>query len=112
MTMNEINEAAKIISEAADPDANIIFGATIKDDLKDELKISVIATGFDESRRRLQGFVSRSNSPFLNQPPHQMVESDDAEPTQPAPKLDDRLQHTEVPIDSDLDIPAFLRGHK
>jgi len=48
MTMAEVNEAAQIISQAADPDANIIFGAAIDDSMGDELKISVIATGFDE----------------------------------------------------------------
>ena len=48
MGMNEINEAAKIITESVDPDARIIFGATIDDKLrKGEIKITVIATGFD-----------------------------------------------------------------
>ena len=49
MTMSEVNEAAQIISQAADPDANIIFGAAIDDKMGDEIKISVIATGFDEN---------------------------------------------------------------
>ncbi|MGB3367362.1 MAG: cell division protein FtsZ [Acidaminobacteraceae bacterium] len=44
----EVNEAAEIISQAADPDANIIFGAVIDENLKDELRITVIATGFDD----------------------------------------------------------------
>ena len=43
----EITEAAKIISESADPDANIIFGAVIDEKLEDEVRITVIATGFD-----------------------------------------------------------------
>lgn len=47
LTMHEVDEAAKIISAAADPDANIIFGATIDDSMVDQLKITVIATGFD-----------------------------------------------------------------
>jgi cell division protein FtsZ len=55
--MNEVNEAAQIIAQAADADANIIFGATIKEDLVDEVKISVIATGFDESRERLREYT-------------------------------------------------------
>ncbi|MCT4563781.1 MAG: cell division protein FtsZ [Maledivibacter sp.] len=42
----EVNEAAEIVSQAADPDANIIFGAVIDEALKDELRITVIATGF------------------------------------------------------------------
>ena len=49
MTMTEISDASSIIANAADPDANIIFGANINDEMGDRLKLSVIATGFDES---------------------------------------------------------------
>ena len=52
MTLPEISEASMIINQAADPDANIIFGATIDDTMGDKIKISVIATGFDN-----QGFT-------------------------------------------------------
>src|SRR3989338_5401319 len=60
--MNEVNEAAQIIAQAAEPDANIIFGATIMDDLVDTVKISVIATGFDESRERLREYAGMGGS--------------------------------------------------
>ncbi len=53
MTMYEVDEAAKIISSTADQDANVIFGAVIKDDLHDSIRITVIATGFDETRSRI-----------------------------------------------------------
>ncbi|HHY41120.1 MAG TPA: cell division protein FtsZ [Syntrophaceticus sp.] len=43
----EVNEAAEIISQAADPEANIIFGAVIDENLEDEVRVTVIATGFD-----------------------------------------------------------------
>lgn len=49
----EVNEAADIIMKAADPDANIILGAVIDESLNDEVRITVIATGFDERRRRI-----------------------------------------------------------
>lgn len=49
MTMHEINTAAETITNAADGDANIIFGATISPDLGDEIIITVVATGFDSS---------------------------------------------------------------
>jgi cell division protein FtsZ len=45
--MNEVNEAAKVITSAADEEAKIIFGAVIDEKLKDEIKITVVATGFD-----------------------------------------------------------------
>jgi cell division protein ftsZ len=47
MSMSEIQEAAEIITGAVAPDANIIFGATLKPELEDELIITVVATGFD-----------------------------------------------------------------
>ena len=49
MSMSEIQEAAEIITSAVSPDANIIFGATLKAELEDELIITVIATGFDSA---------------------------------------------------------------
>ena len=49
MSMSEIQEAAEIITSAVSPDANIIFGATLKPDMEDELVITVIATGFDSA---------------------------------------------------------------
>jgi cell division protein FtsZ len=72
LTMFEVDEAARIISNSADPDANIIFGAVVKEDMTDQVRITVIATGFDETRSRLaqmaqpdtkpkiQGFVSEA----------------------------------------------------
>ena len=48
LTLFEVNEAAGIIAEAVDPDANIIFGAFIDENLKDEIRVTVIATGFDQ----------------------------------------------------------------
>jgi cell division protein FtsZ len=48
LTLYEVNEASSIIREAADEDANIIFGAVIDENMRDEMKITVIATGFDK----------------------------------------------------------------
>ncbi len=49
LCLSEVNDAAEIISQAADPDANIIFGAVIDDNLNEEIRITVIATGFESS---------------------------------------------------------------
>jgi cell division protein FtsZ len=54
MRLNEINEATTLVYEAADPDANIIFGAVVEPNLKDEIKVTIIATGFFEDIRRIQ----------------------------------------------------------
>ena len=52
ISMYEVDEAAKIISSAADSDANIIFGAAIEEGMVDQVKITVIATGFSEDKLR------------------------------------------------------------
>jgi cell division protein FtsZ len=52
----EVNEAAELVAQSADPDANIIFGAVIDENLKDEIRITVIATGFsgDKPKKALK----------------------------------------------------------
>lgn len=114
LTLSEINEASSIITQSADPDANIIFGTTIREDLGDEIQISVIAAGFDENRRL---------SPYLKpQPqPEPEIEADEPKvetetPEEPQPTKQVKLagkykvHHNEVDIEDDLDIPAFLRN--
>lgn len=61
MAMSEVSDASVIIAQAADPDANIIFGATIDESMGNKIKISVIATGFDD---RQMGYAS-SNRPLF-----------------------------------------------
>src|SRR5206468_11790109 len=53
MTLFEVHEAASIIQEAADEEANIIFGTVIDPKMKDEVKVTVIATGFDSATKGL-----------------------------------------------------------
>jgi cell division protein FtsZ len=52
MTLHEINAASTLIQEAADEDANIIFGSVIDESMGDDLKVTVIATGFDRSESK------------------------------------------------------------
>lgn len=66
LTMFEVDEAARIISGAADPDANVIFGAVVKDDLNDQVRITVIATGFDETRSRLAQMSKPIEKPIVS----------------------------------------------
>ncbi len=60
----EVNEAAEIIAAAADPEANIIFGAVINEDMKDQVRVTVIATGFDNRPRRGQQQEDMEFKPF------------------------------------------------
>lgn len=116
LTLTEINEASSIITQSADPDANIIFGTTIREDLGDEIQISVIAAGFDENRRHFGGLPTQN--PFLKQSPVSNLEPEkpqeiqnEPEPT-PQVKLAGKykVHHSEIDIEDDLDIPAFLRN--
>ncbi len=119
MTMSEIDEAANMIKAAADADAKIIFGATIDDSLVDQIKITVIATGFDENRRRLselrferpQPVSSASSQTPLRQQPTTNQSQDDLKEgeTKIAPEIAD-LPSEE--FSDELDIPSFLRKRK
>ena len=63
----EVNEAAEIIAQAADPEANIIFGAVIDENLKDEIRVTVIATGFDSKTPKKENLVDELEiKPFSN----------------------------------------------
>jgi cell division protein FtsZ len=61
----EVNEAAEIIGEAADSEANIIFGAIIDETLGDEVRVTVIATGFDSPKKEF-GIESLEIKPFVS----------------------------------------------
>lgn len=107
MTMAEVDEAAKVISSAVDPDANIIFGATIDETMVEQVKIAVIATGFDESKRTLQSYSRPMISqPTTYTPPPAQDDHHTQPPAQPPapPVVDDT-----PPEEDEFDIPAFLR---
>lgn len=105
LAMSEVDEAAKMISQAVDPDANIIFGATIDEKMVDQVKITVIATGFDETRKTLHGLTRYADR---NDAQNQEVMS---EPTQVVPNTQIPQTPTDEPPSEDdkWDIPAFLR---
>jgi cell division protein FtsZ len=79
MSMSEIQEAAEIITSAVSPDANIIFGATLKPDLEDELIITVIATGFDSAYFHQQADVAETAVPKSTQLSDDAVDAIDLE---------------------------------
>lgn len=55
MGLEDVEAAANLVQEAAHPDANIIFGATFDNSLDDEIRVTVIATGFEEGRAKVPG---------------------------------------------------------
>ena len=95
LTLYEVNEASSIIRESADDDANIIFGAVIDESLRDEMKITVIATGFDKE-------IADTGTTT-----HATVSAPAPRYASPAPELNAR---TVAPTRSDdLDVPTFIR---
>ena len=98
----EINEAAEIVQEAADPDANIIFGAVIDETLKDEVRITVIATGFDEGVRTSQ-IVEEKVEPMVSEPVVS-ASKDEAAITENVEEDDENETY------NGLEIPPFLRN--
>lgn len=111
MTMAEVNEAAGIISQGADADARIIFGATIDENMIDQMKIVVIATGFDESRNRIAKLMSTPMDKVL---PQGLINENVVEEQKEEQK--EVVSTGSADIDGDygeeFDIPAFLRQGK
>jgi cell division protein FtsZ len=96
LTLFEVNAASSIIRESADDDANIIFGAVIDETLTDEMRITVIATGFDKEAMPLVSAAATTSMPtapprFVTRPPDDL----------PRPMMGARAD--------DLDVPTFIR---
>ncbi|HSV86155.1 MAG TPA: cell division protein FtsZ [Levilinea sp.] len=115
LTLFEVNQAAAIIKETAHPDVNLIFGAVIDPNLADEIRVTVIATGFDRTnvRTTIPERSARVDEPRTN--PHTarpkpslppMPEKQERPPSSSAAsEFQARVLNTD-----DLDIPAFLRN--
>lgn len=104
--MYEIDEAAKAITEAADGDANIIFGAIIDEAMQGEVKITVIATGFESDQNRL----TKKSYSIPETPAHSIPSS------QILKRQEDQIAREELPKPSveddeedELEVPAFIR---
>jgi cell division protein FtsZ len=105
LTLYEVTEAASIIKETAHPDVNMIFGAVIDPNLQDEIRITVIATGFDRSTggigeraTRLEKLQTLQRSKVVERrEPETQVQHVSAE-------FEPRIINTD-----DMDVPAFLR---
>jgi cell division protein FtsZ len=89
----EVNEAAEIVNSASDVNSNIIFGAVIDENMGDDVRVTVIATGFEHGEPR----PVSSRQPRSQGTPRRDVQ------------LDDRQRSSLEIRDDDIDIPAFLR---
>jgi cell division protein FtsZ len=107
----EVNEAADVITQAAHPDANIIFGAVIDDSLGDEVKVTVIAAGFDKvGPLEQQGqFLNRASEPEAATPAAGLLQEGDVRDEAVPPPSSRGDTATETSDDDGLDVPSFLR---
>ena len=102
LAMYEIDEAAKAITESADPDANIIFGALIDEAMTGEIKITVIATGFDSDTIHAQ--KEKSGQPLSAQPRENSFFSNNIVTQRRMAE-----EASEDELDDELEVPAFIR---
>jgi cell division protein FtsZ len=103
MSLFEVNEAAAIIKETAHPDVNLIFGAVIDEAMGDEMRITVIATGFESARLPRHQTAGVVYGGVPGEKEKVAVPSGDQPQEEAAPHITDA---------EDLDIPAFLRRRR
>ena len=117
MTLFEVNQAAAIIQETAHPDVNIIFGAVIDPNMGDEIRLTVIATGFDQSHqqsasqnraKKQNAFGTSAQKPAVKTQRESVpVEVKNTQPPAQQPK---RSTYRPPSFNEDIDnIPAYLR---
>jgi cell division protein FtsZ len=104
LSLHEVEEAARIVQEAAHEEAHIIFGAVIDPSLQDEVRITVIATGFSERKESSQPSGKVVDLPRPSRPG--VPTTKDWRRRVPA---DIRAEGEAEPTEEDLDVPAFLR---
>lgn len=109
LSMTEVDEAASIIAKTVDPDADIIFGAVIDDKMIDQIKVTLIATKFDEGKLKMFRFKPERKKE------ERLEQSESVDEEKKIEDLGDLTQTQEVAEeelfdeDSEFDIPAFLR---
>lgn len=111
MSMSEIQEAAEVITGAVSPDANIIFGASIRPELEDEIVVTVVATGFDSDYYNEEPDATETvESSFENEKP--AAEAKDFAVESKSNMWDSIKSAPEpepTPSDDDMDVPPSLR---
>ena len=111
LSLYEVNQAAEVIRETTHPDANVIFGAVIDEEMGDEVRITVIATRFDQTALRRQ-MVQHSDSGLFETAARQARVAEYVDrPARPAARVEEAAV-PETParfMPGNLDVPAFLR---
>ncbi len=106
MSMFEVDEAARIVTEAADPEANIIFGAVIDDAYTGQVKCTVIATGFDEKK---ESYTQSASTPMMKS--LSSLRKPDVSPRASGERQDEAVMKmgTTQLNEEELEVPTFMR---
>ncbi|MCM3178336.1 cell division protein FtsZ [Cytobacillus horneckiae] len=113
LSLYEVQEAADIVASASDQDVNMIFGSVINEDLKDEIVVTVIATGFNEeviqTKPTRPSFGQNKSNIGASAPKREQVREREREEAATHEQQTPRSSNKEAPEDT-LDIPTFLRN--
>jgi cell division protein FtsZ len=109
LSLFEINQAASIIRETAHPEVNLIFGAVIDETMGDEIRITVIATGFEHSLPTMRSLGRPATAGQSGGLRRETVSVSSQVPPAPAPSANRYAEPAPAYRVSDLDVPAFLR---
>ncbi len=101
----EVNEAAEIIHDVAHPDANIIFGTVVDEDMVDEIRVTVIAAGFDRFDASESARPTPLKSVKRSDPLSDLLDDDDDQ----SGSVDLFASDDDDPDDDDFDVPSFLK---
>lgn len=105
LSLFEVHEAAEIVSSASDEEVNMIFGSVINENLKDEIVVTVIATGFDEDTQKAMAKPGRLSKPQANPKKETSYRQQEPAPQEQAAEAEYQEEET-------LDIPTFLRNRR
>lgn len=109
LSLVEINEASNIIYESCHEDVDLIFGANVKEDLGDEVTVTVIATGFDPDMQKVAKETRKIIKEELNKEVA-TVESTVVE--EEAPSITKVVSEPQIDVDEDMEIPSFIRNRR
>ena len=109
LSLVEINEASNIIYESCHEDVDLIFGANVKEDLGDEVTVTVIATGFDPDMQKVAKETRKIIKEELNKEVA-TVESTVVE--EEAPSITKAVSEPQIDVDEDMEIPSFIRNRR
>ncbi|MFL7838480.1 MAG: cell division protein FtsZ [Candidatus Promineifilaceae bacterium] len=117
LSLYEINQAASIIRETAHPDVNLIFGAVIDENMGDEIRITVIATGFEHGMPLVRPLSRSVAQPVPREVPSQRPVRESVSVDASAKRSTQETRETSSTVQpdyriNDLDIPAFLRKRR